>query len=77
MTTAAPDLNAALRTAEAARMALASELEATRRELWRARTELRLPHLAPVLDMIQGKTEDEFGAYADELDAALKKARGA
>ena len=61
--------------AETSRIALAAELDDTRRDLYRAETHIRLPHLAPVLSLVQGSTRAEFAASADALDAALTAAR--
>jgi len=69
------ELAAAHHAAETARIALAAELDDTRRALWKAETRIRLPHLAPVLSLVQGTTREEYAANADALDAALTAAR--
>lgn len=61
--------------AETARLALAAELATTQAALWRARTLIRLPHMSPVIDFIRGRTEDEYAANADTLDAAIREHR--
>lgn len=69
------ELVAAHHAAETARIALAAELDDTRRALYRAEQHIRLPHLAPVLALVQGSTREEFIANANALDAALTAAR--
>lgn len=74
-TPAYAELLTAHHAAEAARLALAAELKTTQGELYRERTLRRLPHLAPVISLVHGDTEEEYTARADELDAALTAAR--
>lgn len=75
MTTNAPIPGNPLRASEAARIALAAELAAVRREVRELRAIRQHPELEPLVDMLHGETDEAFAANAARFAAALKAAR--
>lgn len=62
------DHASAHRAAEAARIALATELDSTRRELWRERALRRFPHIERAVDLIpHTQDEESYLAHAATL----------
>ena len=69
------ELVAAHHAAETARIALAAELDDTRRALYRAEQQSCTRTGPPSSPLVQGSTREEFIANANALDAALTAAR--
>jgi hypothetical protein len=62
------DHASALRAAETARIALATELDSTRRQLWRERALRHFPHIERAVDLIpHSQDEESYLAHAATL----------
>jgi hypothetical protein len=69
MTTNPPDeLASRIASLETTRIALVSELESTRRDLWKERALRRFPTIEPAIDLIPHVTDEaSYQAFAERL----------
>lgn len=73
MTNNSPDaLASRIASLETVRIALVSELESTRRDLWRERALRRFPAIEPTVDLIPHVTDE--GSYRDFAERLARHA---